>query len=57
MEYLGNLELNRAEIKEHLSSIVVNVNNISYEMILNMPVTDRDIIVKSYNTKIKKENS
>lgn len=34
----------------------VYIENTSYEMLLNMPVTERDLMVKKYNNKIKKQN-
>lgn len=34
----------------------VHISTTSYEMLLNMPVTDRDLMVKAYNKKVKKEN-
>lgn len=34
----------------------VYIDNTTYEMLLNMPVTERDLMVKMYNKKIKKQN-
>ncbi|BEH88386.1 hypothetical protein [Klebsiella phage phiKp_21] len=34
----------------------VYIDNTSYEMLLNMPVTERDLMVKAYNKKVRKQN-
>ena len=36
--------------------VSVYIENTTYETLLNMPVTDRDLLVKQYNKKVKKEN-
>ena len=53
---IADLHFNCEEIKNGLMEISVYITNTSYEMLLNMPVTDRDLMVKQYNKKVKKEN-
>lgn len=48
--------MNCEEIKTSLMEVSVYIPNTTYEMLLNMPVTDRDLMVKQYNKKIKREN-
>jgi len=56
MQEIADLRLNCEEIKNGLMEVSVYITNTSYEMLLNMPVTDRDLMVKQYNKKVKKEN-
>ncbi|UYE98674.1 hypothetical protein XbC2_245 [Xanthomonas phage XbC2] len=56
MQEIADLRLNCEEIKNGLMEVAVYITNTSYEMLLNMPVTDRDLLVKQYNKKVKKEN-
>ena len=53
---IAELRLNSEDIKNGLMEVSVYITNTSYEMLLNMPVTERDLLVKQYNKKIKKEN-
>lgn len=55
-EFLKEIELNKKEIKEALMECAVNMDNIDYGTLLNMPVIDRNLLVKSFNKKIKKLN-
>ncbi len=55
-EELADLHFNCEEIKNGLMEVAVYIPGTSYEMLLNMPVTDRDLLVKQYNKKVKKEN-
>lgn len=57
MKFLAELKFNCEEIKSNLMDITVYIENISYEILLNMPVQDRDLLVRSYNKKIKKQQS
>lgn len=50
------MELNQKEIKQALMEASVYIDNTSYEMLLNMPVTERDMLVRAYNKKVKKQN-
>ncbi|AFC21692.1 hypothetical protein GAP32_242 [Cronobacter phage vB_CsaM_GAP32] len=56
MQEIADLRLNCEDIKSGLMEVSVYIENTSYEMLLNMPVTDRDLLVKQYNKKVKKEN-
>ncbi len=56
MQDIADLRLNCEDIKSGLMEVSVYIENTSYEMLLNMPVTDRDLLVKQYNKKVKKEN-
>lgn len=57
MKLLIELRMNCDEIKGSLMDMAVYIDCTSYEMLLNMPVTDRDLLVRSYNRKVKKQNS
>ncbi|AZU98219.1 hypothetical protein SEPL_153 [Salmonella phage SE_PL] len=50
------MELNVKEIKAALMEISVYITNTSYEMLLNMPTNERDLLVRAYNKKVSKEN-
>lgn len=50
------MDLNKQEIKSALMEASVYIDNTTYEMLLNMPVTERDLMVKMYNKKIKRQN-
>ena len=50
------MELNIQEIKTSLIEAALYIDNTSYEMLLNMPVTERDLMVKLHNKKIRKQN-
>lgn len=50
------MQLNVKEIKSALMEASVYIETTSYEMLLNMPVTERDLMVKMYNKKVKKQN-
>ncbi len=50
------MELNVKEIKSSLMEISVYITNTSYEMLLNMPTNERDLLVRAYNKKVTKEN-
>lgn len=56
MQDIADLRLNCEDIKNGLMEVSVYIENTTYEMLLNMPVTDRDLLVKQYNKKVKKEN-
>ncbi|EBS4516346.1 hypothetical protein DQT32_02815 [Salmonella enterica subsp. enterica serovar Braenderup] len=56
MEHISELRFNSEEIKSSLMEVAVHIPNTSYEILLNMPVTDRDLMVKQYNKKVKREN-
>lgn len=56
MEFLKELELNKSELKAALMEAAVYVDNTDYPTLLNMPVTERDLLIKAYNKKIKKQN-
>jgi hypothetical protein len=56
MEHISELRFNSEEIKNSLMEIAVHIPNTNYETLLNMPVTDRDLMVKQYNKKVKREN-
>jgi hypothetical protein len=56
MQEIADLRLNSEDIKNGLMEVSVYIENTTYEMLLNMPVTDRDLLVKQYNKKVKKEN-
>lgn len=56
MQEIADLKMNCEDIKNGLLEVSVYIGNTSYEMLLNMPVTDRDLLVKQYNKKVKKEN-
>ncbi|OTE92449.1 hypothetical protein E0J33_12800 [Escherichia coli] len=55
-EVLKEIELNKSEIKNALMECSVYMDNIDYGTLLNMPLIDRDLLVKSFNKKIKKQN-
>lgn len=55
-EAIADLKFNTEQIKENVMDASVHIATTSYEMLLNMPVTDRDLMVKAYNKKVKKEN-
>lgn len=55
-EVLKEIELNKLEIKNALMECSVYMDNIDYGTLLNMPLIDRDLLVKSFNKKIKKQN-
>lgn len=57
MQEIADLRMNCEDIKNGLMEVSVYIENTSYEILLNMPVTDRDLLVKQYNKKVKKENS
>lgn len=56
MQEIADLRMNCEDIKNGLMEVSVYIENTSYEILLNMPVTDRDLLVKQYNKKVKKEN-
>ncbi|AQW88772.1 hypothetical protein pEaSNUABM50_00243 [Erwinia phage pEa_SNUABM_50] len=56
MKEISELRFNCEEIKNSLMEVAVHIPNTSYEMLLNMPVNDKDLMVKQYNKKIKREN-
>lgn len=55
-EVIREIELNKSEIKNALMECSVYMDNIDYGTLLNMPLIDRDLLVKSFNKKIKKQN-
>ncbi|WAE77186.1 hypothetical protein vBEcoMphAPEC6_01645 [Escherichia phage ph0011] len=55
-EVIREIELNKSEIKQALMECSVYMDNIDYGTLLNMPLIDRDLLVKSFNKKIKKQN-
>ncbi|EON7637207.1 hypothetical protein VWH97_07425 [Escherichia coli O157] len=50
------MELNKSDIKNALMDAAVYVDNVDYATLLNMPVNDRDMLIKAYNKKVKKMN-
>lgn len=55
MEFLDVLKENQKSIKKALMTICVYMGSPTYEVLLNMPVNDRELLVEEYNKKIKKE--
>lgn len=35
----------------------ISIDNMSYEVALNLPINDRDMIVRAHNKKIKKQQT
>ena len=55
MKYLADLVMNQEEIDRNLWEIVINIPNVSYDLLLNMPVTKRDTLINTWNKKVQKE--
>ncbi len=55
MKYLSDLVLNQEEIEKGLWEIVINIPNVTYDLLLNIPVTKRDTLISVWNRKIQKE--
>ena len=55
-EVLKEFELNKSDIKTALMECSVYMESVDYGTLLNMPLIDRDLLVKSFNKKIKKQN-
>lgn len=55
MKYLADLVLNQEEIDRGLWEIVINIPNVTYDLLLNMPVTKRDTLINTWNKKVQKE--
>ena len=56
VEFIKEIELNKSEIKNALMECSVYMESIDYGTLLNMPLVDRDLLVKTYNKKVKKQN-
>lgn len=56
MGIIQDMELNQNEIIDSLVTASVYIPNTSYEMLLNMPVTEKNQLIKAYNKKAKKES-
>lgn len=52
---MDDLSENRKNIKKNLMKTQVYLGSPSYEVLLHMPVVDRDMLVTEYNNKIKQE--
>lgn len=55
-EILKEIELNKSEIKNALMECSVYMESMDYGTLLNMPLSDRNLLVKAFNKKIKKQN-
>lgn len=52
---MSDLYFNCEEIEKGLMEMVIYLPNVSYDQLLNMPVTSRDTLVKAWNSKVQKE--
>jgi len=51
------LTVSQEEIKMFVCDMSISIDNMSYEVALNLPINDRDMIVRAHNKKIKKQQT
>ena len=52
-----DLKIAQEDLKMFLCDMSITIDGLSYEVVLNMPINDRDLMIKAHNKKIKKQQS
>jgi len=52
-----DLKIAQEDLKMFLCDMAITIDGLSYDVALNMPINDRDLMIKAHNRKIKKQQS
>lgn len=56
MDYFKELSTNKEIIRKNIANMTVYMDNMHWDLALNMPSIDRDTLIRSYNRKVEKQN-